>query len=256
MKKLVVSFLCLGLVLSNALVYAASIGGAETQGQGKFGVALDTEYVFERDLKDNGSDVDPGEEFKSIDLEELYRIMVKTSYGLLDNLDVYVKLGVADIEVSRVIYQNGAYDSTSDAFGRGNFAYGFGLKGNYELTEEWILGCDLQYVRHKNEFSWKTTNASGNVDSGVGDKKATIQEWHVAPYVAYRLDNFTPYLGLKYSDIRFEGTVGGYTSKYKADDNVGVFVGTDYEIGENLTLNLEGRFVDETALSFAATYKF
>jgi len=36
----------------------------------------------------------------------------------------------------------------------------------------------------------------------------------------------------------------------------GVFLGTDYKLNDSWSLNLEGRFVDETAMSFAAKYKF
>ena len=37
---------------------------------------------------------------------------------------------------------------------------------------------------------------------------------------------------------------------------VGAFVGATYEVIKNLKLNLEGRFIDETALSFSVSYKF
>jgi len=33
-------------------------------------------------------------------------------------------------------------------------------------------------------------------------------------------------------------------------------VGTDFKITDTWKLNLEGRFVDETAMSLGATYKF
>lgn len=42
----------------------------------------------------------------------------------------------------------------------------------------------------------------------------------------------------------------------KADNNVGVFIGSDYNITKNLSVNVEGRFIDETAMSIGATYKF
>lgn len=45
-------FLCLALLLCLPLAsYAASIGGVETQGQGKFAIGLDQEFVFDRDGK-------------------------------------------------------------------------------------------------------------------------------------------------------------------------------------------------------------
>jgi len=87
-----------------------------------------------------------------------------------------------------------------------------------------------------------------------------VQEWHIAPYIAKKLGNFVPYLGVRYSDLRqnYKVVLEDESSKikFKADDNFGVFVGTDFKITDTWKLNLEGRFVDETAMSLGATYKF
>jgi opacity protein-like surface antigen len=73
-----------------------------------------------------------------------------------------------------------------------------------------------------------------------------------------KIGNFTPYLGAKYSDVRIKSKVDevDVKFKFKADDNVGAFVGISYKIMEKLKVNLEGRFIDETAMSFGLTYKF
>jgi hypothetical protein len=70
--------------------------------------------------------------------------------------------------------------------------------------------------------------------------------------VTKELDRFIPYVGVKYSDAKL--TSG--EPKEVADENVGVFVGTDFSITDSLVLNVEGRFVDETAVSFGVTYEF
>lgn len=255
MKKLILSlgvavFLCLPMV-----VYAASIGGAETQGQGKFAIGLDQEFVFDRDLEFDKANWDLAAEgvssIEKIEIDKLYRTMVKTSYGLTDNLDIYLKLGVADFK-AKSDYTKSNRARTGIYDGKNAFAYGFGTKGTSKLGD-WLIGADLQYLRHQHDWTPK-----GDFE-GEGNE-ATIQEWQVAPYVGYKIGNFVPYLGVKYSDLRAKAVWGGADAgdweKGKADDNVGVFVGTDYKIGKNFSLNIEGRFVDETAMSFGATYKF
>jgi opacity protein-like surface antigen len=47
-----------------------------------------------------------------------------------------------------------------------------------------------------------------------------------------------------------------FTIRFKTKNSVGPFVGLDYKFNDNLSLNLEGRFIDETAVSFSANYKF
>lgn len=272
MKKLLVLGLLISLCLP-AASYASSIGGAETQGQGKFGIGLDQEFIFDRDMKLKSEEgLDPGDanEGMKSEIDNMYRTMVKASYGVLDNLDIYVKLGTADFKSKNNCTHteaDGDWEKQNDKIkGDNTFAYGFGAKGTYNLKDDWILGCDIQYLRHKNDFKGTRhygENGQGwdpdDEDSIKGD--VTFQEWHIAPYIATKIANFVPYLGIKYSDLRLKQKTefedeNVEKRKLKANDNFGVFVGTDYKIADNWKLNLEGRFVDETAMSVGATYKF
>lgn len=70
------------------------------------------------------------------------------------------------------------------------------------------------------------------------------------------MEKFTPYVGMTYSDLRMNHKDEDVTVKFKADDNFGVFTGIGYKITDNLFLNAEGRFVNETAMSVARAYKF
>ncbi|MFZ2385680.1 MAG: hypothetical protein WBE75_05700 [Candidatus Omnitrophota bacterium] len=277
------------------LVYASSIGGAETQGQGKISVGYDGEYIFDRDFKEKkGSYVsDISDEYTmdvewktAVEIDEMYRNMVKISYGVLDNLDIYVRLGTADLELKQTYTESGSIPDaewtgvlekgTSKMDADTAFAYGIGAKGTLPLSETLFFGCDIQYLRHKNDMTGKGTWTEYDYDTVTGDLTGeyqasadykgdiTFQEWQVAPYVAAKLGNFVPYLGVKYSGvvtrIKYAGVSGDDddedNTKDRADDHVGVFVGTDFKITENWKLNVEGRFVDETAVSLGLNYKF
>ncbi len=270
MKKLILLSLITLLCLPVA-VYAASIGGAETQGQGKFAIGLDQEFVFDRDMElksiDPALDLDPDETFETKpEIDSVYRTMVKANYGLLENLDIYVKLGTADFKSNMdwTWTEAGGWETgTMKIKGDNAFAYGFGAKGTYNLKNDWIIGCDVQYLRHKNDYkgidSWEDSTGDSGEESFKGN--VTFQEWQVAPYIAKKIGNFVPYLGVKYSDLRTKFKVTWEddeveTWKIEADDNFGVFLGTDFKIGDRFSLNLEGRFIDETAMSVGATYRF
>lgn len=279
MKKLFVLTLMFLLCLSLAS-YAASIGGAETQGKGKFSIGVDQEFVFDKDGKDVTRVVTDGtvtEDWKiKTEVDKMYRTMVEASYGLLDNLDVYVRLGTAKPDYKEKVdgtwtdsagvppEDKGTFTGTAKYKGDNAFAYGFGMKGTYDLKNDWLVGCDVQYLRHKNDYKassslvvYDDNGAQIFEEAGEWKGKTTFYEWHVAPYVAKKLGNFVPYLGVRYSDARLEDKdEWGTKTKIKADNNVGVFLGTDYKLGDSWKINLEGRFIDETAMSFGATYRF
>lgn len=260
MKRIIFSALVVFICLPMA-VYAASIGGAETQGKGKLSIGADESIVFNKDLKfKSASGLGATQTIKNPEIDKASQEMFKASYGLLDNLDVYVKLGAADYKIKADSYVGSSKYADEKINADTKFAYGFGLKGVYEFGNDWLVGYDLQYLRSNHRAKDTETVVGGSSDSTTY-KKALIQEWHIAPYLAKRINNFTPYFGVRYSDMRLDmknPSASGWTDnhKYEADKNVGIFAGTDYKIGNNWKLNLEGRFIDETAMSFGATYKF
>lgn len=284
MKKLI--FLSLIVLLCLPLsVYAASIGGAETSGQGKFAIGIDQEFVFDKDLKTKTAnyqwtilpDILVNDNWKlESEINKISRTMAKVSYGILSNLDVYLKLGTADFKSTHNYISTWSTESNSGIWNEGNvkiegenaFAYGFGMKGTYPLKNDWFVGCDAQYLRHKNDLKgtdsgisygyWVPSmeRASSEFYSESFEGNVVFQEWQIAPYIAKKLGNFIPYLGIKYSDQKMIYKDKYGKTNFKADDNFGMFFGTDYKIAENWKINLEGRFIDETAMSLTATYRF
>ncbi len=314
MKKLILLSLITLLCLPVA-VYAASMGGVETQGQGKFAIGMDQEFGFDRDYKDVVTDEGYTEDFTifvpgpegdveipvegivsdykvKINLDNMSRSLVKLSYGVLDHLDIFATLGEANFkskfkgertygftfgvpdEDGSGTYA-GILEDTGTFKGKSAFAWGLGAKGVIPFENGWFLGMQAQYLTHKNTVKISGTEKESGTLTGIdlnGDPisetfgsdeetitatgKATVQEWQIAPYVAKKLGNFIPYFGVKYSDQRMNYKDEDGKLKIKAADNFGLFLGTDYKIGKNFSLNIEGRFIDETAMSLGATYRF
>jgi outer membrane protein W len=262
MKRLGVLFFTGVFILSlSAIANAASIGGAETQGKGKLGMGFDFSYL-NRDINFKSADNLPANySYKDVEIDRGYQGFIKTSYGVLDNLDIYVKLGVANYKDKLKQYDGNAEYADIVVNSQTGFAYGFGIKGTYELKDNWLVGCDMQYLTSKQEQKTRCTLVSSGEEISAKYKKQIMSEWHVSPYVAKRLGKFVPYLGVSYSDFlekEKKPTIDSWADnvKYKAKYNVGTFVGIDFKMSDKWKLNLEGRFIDETAVSTAATYKF
>lgn len=299
MKK--ISFLFLVFLLALPLAsYALSIGGADTLGRNKFAVGLDSEYTFDQVYQRRQTTTNfvivPGvveihtANGNQITVNALYRETVKVSYGILKNLDIYVKAGIAKIDDLEYEGSGGinailggpplVASATNGGHLRSNLglALGAGLKGKIDLPfTGWFIGTDLQYARSRARTKlplWQTFVIAGvPVGQEIGNRGfVTLEEWQVAPYIAKKLGNFTPYIGGKYSysrmKLEFDGRMGPNPfgpgtipmsqqgSNERTGNIFGAFCGLDWNIGKHVTLNLEGRFIDETAVSGTATYKF
>ncbi len=258
MKKLILLSLIMVLCLP-LTVYAAGIGGPPTGGQFKFNIGMDQDVVFDRDLKPSNIVVMmPLDVAVTCDIKKMYRSMLNVSFGVFDFLDVYVKLGVADYKFKADLINNFGFplgDATLNS--KWGFAYGGGLKGAYMFKDGpvkgLIIGADAQYLRHKQRYHAMIDSLMGPSDF---TGKATFQEWQFGPFVGYKIMNFLPYVGVKYSDVRLKFNQEGETQKFKADDHVGALVGLTYDLIPQVKLNLEGRFIDETALNFNVIFKF
>jgi len=83
----------------------------------------------------------------------------------------------------------------------------------------------------------------------------------VAAAVSLQWDRFIPYAGVRYFDFdsTAEATIGGV--KFEDDSaepehNVGIFVGTDVLITDSVSFNVEGRLIDEEAVTLGCAVRF
>jgi len=245
-------------------VRAASVGSPETQGKGKLSVGAEWSYIFNRDLdfkkarRPSGHDSDMPINFK---ISRGRNVAGKVSYGIFDSLDVYIKLGATNYNLKGDVYVGDTKHVDENLSSGGSFLYGAGLKWAQELKKGWIIGCDVQYLTSDQKLDFSATNVISGAVATAQYTDCRIQEWHVAPYIAKKIANFTPYLGARYSDLRMDQSNPNDPNRWNnlvfiADYNVGVFTGIDWNLGKGFKLNVEGRFVDETAMSVGLAYRF
>lgn len=229
------------------------------------GVSVDYSHIFDQKLE-NPADT------AGASVDQSQAVLAKIHYAFDQKYSVYAKLGTADLEGS-LTGISGADRATYKLDYDFGFAWGLGGKAIFELgATDYRAIFDLQYLRWESGFGSLTVN--GASPSSLSASDATVddfslstilaREWHLGDAV------LTPYLGVKFSlvsvdygTVSHDGvTVGGTTflgfsqMDLDSEDNVGIIVGTRYDITGDLFLNLEGRFIDETAMTVALEYEF
>lgn len=296
-KTILVGLLILALCLPS-IGGAASVGNiVETQGSlGKFSLGLEYNGVFDRDLdldkgsysinadgfSDSGPIPDPGAIVKDDEFRS-NRIFVKGSVGLHPNLDFFVKLGAADVKGEFKYVEPGFPDEKNEFDGDWDFAWAIGAKAKlYQSLGGLRIMADAQYLWYKvdgdididgvdlaRQYEQEALDGGATSATFSYDAEAKNQEWQVALYVNQTFGNFSPYAGVKYSDMnldvdndihgRFDGV--SYLEKvefnFEADDNFGIFLGTDiYIIPNQLSISIEAMFIDETASIIGINHRF
>ena len=273
MKKIMLASLVLAVGMFGT-VRSASCASAPGTQPSKFSLGLEQSYIFDRDMEfpdDLWTAPDVTIVGTKVKVKDLGMTMLQAGYQISKNLNVYAKLGVADSGggfnmTSKGPRTGGTFTEKEDYGGKNNaFAWGLGLKLCFPLKNNWIIGADAKYLTYKNDYSGKRSvrffASDGNLLPGLSIDEhrnkwgsATISEWHVAPFIAKDFGKFVPYIGIKYSDMKIDMLQN--SDRLQATDNWGAFVGADFKFNKNFSLNLEGRFIDETAASLAANFTF
>ena len=252
------------LAMADITAQAASVGSPETQGKGKIAAEAEWSYIFNTDLDFKKATRPPGH---NADRPVNFKItrgrntLAKISYGLFDSMDVYLKLGAANYNFKGDVYVGDTKAVDENLSSKDSFLYGAGFKIAHEIKKGWIVGCDVQYLTTDLDLNFSAVNVNTGAVASAKYTNCRIQEWHVAPYIAGKIANFTPYLGARYSDLRLDQKSPNDPHRWNnlvfgAAYNVGVFTGMDWNLGESFKLNIEGRFIDETAMSVGLAYGF
>ncbi|MFH1760267.1 MAG: hypothetical protein ABIA63_04125, partial [bacterium] len=254
----------LGVLISLMLMvnnlYAASIGGSwDIVEQGKFGVSMVGDYISEKEF-DVPSYSGSGIALTGLKFENCRDLGVKLSYGILENLNLYLKGGFTDKEIKTEWADASRTDLETDT---GSF-FGIGTKYTYWFEQDYLLALDAQYIKHPDKsvdtVRENGVNASAITQAGnikYYEFKATIifgknfeldSKMSLLPYIGFSYDKFN----LKTDAIAYSVGGSGYALDpidLDEDKNLGVILGADLNVNENVKFNIEGRFNSETAFS-------
>ena len=172
----------------------------------------------------------------------------------------------------------GSFGAVLDAEIKGTESNGLESKLGFDSAFMWGVGANGVIVEKDGyqlfaDASYSTTGdmdinrmSLGNMiiakDDFPGNLSftGTFQEWQAALGVSKDFEWFKPYAGAKYSDTRFTMNITQYgesDSSYINNRNkFGAFVGATVTPVKGVGLNLQGRFIDETAVMGSATFQF
>jgi len=264
MKKLIAIIISFGFVLSVTAAYAAPVGNIATPSTlkkgiiykdegGKFAVIAggEVDLTWNQNLKRQNDDT------------EYYFYGGKIGVLMFDRIMPYAILGAAEAK-----RQTFTIDGTKIKWDtKYDFVWGVGGTAMlYETKLEGMgngtlrIGVDGKYRQSKLRVGDIVRDDIQIAESSVTQARYNLEQWQVALAVSYQMDQIIPYVGVKYSDATGEAkaTINGalYKNDFENKDNVGIFVGGDILLNDSFTANIEGRFIDETALSLGATLRF
>ena len=256
MKKLLVLLIVgcyLGIIVP--VVSAAPVGNPAKpvleKGDMPLKVSAELDFVTERELD------------ASCEIDKLNWYGAKISYTLEEKVDLYCLLGAAEGEFSEKNGNDVVYETETE------FAWGLGATALlYEFENGIKLGLDGKYRRVEPSVDKVTVDGTEySLPSGlVTNIEVEYSEWQIALGVSKEFETvefgkFIPYGGIKYSDVEttMKLTIPGLTivsDDINSDDVFGIFIGCDYLPTDNVSIGIEGRFIDETAFTVSVNYKF
>ena len=225
---------------------------------------VDVEILFNRDIKCAKS------ESAKFDGGQWY--MAKIGYKMFDRIEPYVKLGVARLETKYTATEMSSKEVKLES--DTGFAWGAGAKvllWDFQQPKIKLISDGFYRVADLDVDKAKLDGATvSNMDKSRS--KFFMTEWQIALLASTEIDmansdmgisKVVPYGGIKYSNVsgqlKMITTAGSEyrTGPIESKDKVGVIIGTDL-VGKNdsFSLNLEGRFVDETAMTVGLSMLF
>ncbi len=218
---------------------------------------VDTEFVFDRDIKASAA--------VNSEITTAQWYMGTISCVLFNRVEPYVKLGMAHMKLKwNEDGKNAKVESDN------GFAWSLGgkvLVWDFQKPNLRLVADGFYRVA---ELDPETGSYDGaTIEMDRGSSRFFIREWQISLIAATDIDVTTmskeadflgvtrivPYAGVKYSDIsgrlRMVWTSGNYNNpgQIRSDRKFGIVAGCDFIGPNSVSLNLEGRFLDETAIT-------
>lgn len=258
MKKGII-FLVLMLLVVSPLFAAGITDAVKPLGHLKFSATVEDNYIFKKDIEKKDS--------LKFEPEKINQVYAKLGLGLTPYFNLYTKLGMSNGgEIKRDNVSTSKEIKIETDYG---FLWGVGVSGIKEVSGGWKVGLDTQFN------SWKEDVDKVKVD---GTTATTVSgeienyEFQITPLLTRKFDisacnwSLNPYLGVPINlyrtqtdrNIKFTYSSVQQIESWtlRGDNYVGILVGSDLEINKNCALQVEGRFIDETAITVGGTYRF
>ena len=181
--------------------------------------------------------------------------MLRASYGVLDQMDVFAGIGYADDTWNAIKKSDGS--KYTEQRGK-DYIWELGIKGTAARFMD-----NKMYVAYLAKYSYlKTGEDSYSGPPSPTVYKAVWKQYDADVEVGYDSGVFgmTPYAGVKYFHAKVEQTMNTtithYTNRYENDDELAYFVGINQKVNNELNLTLEGIWGGKEGVKLGMQYKF
>lgn len=210
---------------------------------------------------------------KDMKVDKISQIYGKVIIGLGDYTNLYGKAGSANYDLEFI---DRAQDAKMEIDLEDGIYTGAGINAHFPMAKmkscEFGVGFDIQA-----NFSWNDVKGiTRSSQSGTNpDGSFYAVDGQNSIYLTCKYDiemiksSILPYVGAYHSwmvvgtaeGLTYTTTAAGYVDKehYQASfdfTSFGILVGVDVDVAKYINLNVEGRFVGETAITTGATIKF
>ena len=151
-------------------------------------------------------------------------VMARAGYGINDNWDAFVRLGLADAQgdIEQQLPDNAIPDSYEGYDGSFGFAYGFGTRATFWQDDEVSWGGLFQITWLEPDDSSITLSDDPEF---TGDAEIDIREVQIADISSRTVDMGTEILMETSGDIEEDSQFGGYVGAHlDVDENTSCFI--------------------------------
>ncbi|HSW86804.1 MAG TPA: hypothetical protein VLG49_04815 [Rhabdochlamydiaceae bacterium] len=210
------------------------------------------DYVFDRNMVLHASGLH-GE----VDRFQILNNLGVLSFSYLERVEAYARLGC--------MHANIAHRPISDLRVRykikGQFAWCFGVEGIIYEHKNTIVSVNVNYFQSLPKIHAIT---AGGIAVEPHGAEINYLEWQGSVGVSQAIGLFLPYIGVEYSNARAMFKKMQALNSFfpeseftmRSEHKIGIFLGCSITPGKTAILNVEARFVDETALTLSGLIRF
>lgn len=256
-------FLCLALsfAINGYSLYYGSPALPEVTTEGLFiprdfflgvKVGYEGDFLFDRSLKPTNHHI------QKMDVFEYHMQQGVITANFVDRFEVYSSLGAMKFHIEpRVTNVSQLTMETGN-----HFTWGVGARAIIFGFSTAAVGLDVKYQKATPHFDWILQN--GAPIASTDGAKLNYQEWQIGLGISYQTGIFTPYIGAifcqtlsKYRNFPVGLLAENATSfKVKSRSKFGMAVGTSLSDSKIFDLEIEGRLIDETAVTITGSVRF
>ncbi len=179
-----------------------------------------------------------------VDESKFFLQMGEFSFNFINRIEPYFALGASSFDIKDNRGPLGKVDLTT----KSNFTWKVGSRVSLLYFKKVNLGIEASFLQTNSHVDILKVNT-------VRVKKPkdfSYKKWQVSMGVTYPLSWFHPYVGLSYQSFRSEIQ----NIELEPKNHIGPYVGFTANQNKLGSLSIEGRFVNETAITLDAKLRF